>query len=44
MKIINVAVAGPNFMKIAPLMDAYKGYPSIHPMSFFPNGRTFRIL
>ena len=32
MKIINVAGARPNFMKIAPLMDAYKAYPAIKPM------------
>ncbi len=32
MKIINVAGARPNFMKIAPLMEAYKAYPSITPM------------
>jgi UDP-N-acetylglucosamine 2-epimerase (non-hydrolysing) len=32
MKIINVAGARPNFMKIAPLMEAYKAYPGIEPM------------
>jgi len=32
MKIINVAGARPNFMKIAPLMEAYKAYPDITPI------------
>jgi len=32
MKIINVAGARPNFMKIAPLMEAYKAYPDIAPI------------
>jgi len=32
MKIINVAGARPNFMKIAPLMEAYKAHPDIQPM------------
>lgn len=31
-KIINVAGARPNFMKIAPLMEAYKSQPSIQPV------------
>ncbi len=31
-KIINVCGARPNFMKIAPLMDAYKEFPEIEPM------------
>jgi len=31
-KIINVCGARPNFMKIAPLMRAYAGYPSIRPL------------
>ena len=32
MKIINVAGARPNFMKIAPLMEAMAGEPNIEPM------------
>ncbi len=32
MKIINVAGARPNFMKIAPLMDAFAAHPGIEPM------------
>ena len=32
MKIINVAGARPNFMKIAPLMEAFKGHPQIEAM------------
>jgi len=32
MKIINVAGARPNFMKIAPLMDAFREHPDIEPM------------
>jgi UDP-N-acetylglucosamine 2-epimerase (non-hydrolysing) len=32
MKLINVCGARPNFMKIAPLMRAYKEYPSIEPL------------
>ncbi|MFZ2654921.1 MAG: UDP-N-acetylglucosamine 2-epimerase (non-hydrolyzing) [Victivallales bacterium] len=32
MKIINVVGARPNFMKIAPLMEAYKAYPEIEPV------------
>jgi len=32
MKLINVCGARPNFMKIAPLMAAYKGEPSIEPL------------
>ena len=32
MKIINVVGARPNFMKIAPLMKAYKGYTDIEPI------------
>ena len=32
MKIINVAGARPNFMKIAPLMEAYKSSPEIEPI------------
>ena len=32
MKIVLVAGARPNFMKIAPLMDAIKKHPSIHPV------------
>lgn len=30
MKLINVCGARPNFIKIAPLMEAYRAYPSIH--------------
>jgi len=32
LKIINIVGARPNFMKIAPLMEAYKSYPSIKPI------------
>ena len=32
MKIINVVGARPNFMKIAPLMEAYRGCPDIDPL------------
>jgi UDP-N-acetylglucosamine 2-epimerase (non-hydrolysing) len=32
MKIINICGARPNFMKIAPLMDAYRAYPDIRPI------------
>src|SRR6476619_4648453 len=32
MKIINVCGARPNFMKIAPLMQAYRALPSIQPL------------
>ena len=32
MKIINVCGARPNFMKIAPLMDAFEAYPQVQPM------------
>jgi UDP-N-acetylglucosamine 2-epimerase (non-hydrolysing) len=32
MKIINICGARPNFMKIAPLMRAYKRHPSIQPL------------
>ncbi len=31
-RIINVCGARPNFMKIAPLMDAYKSFPEIEPI------------
>ncbi|MGQ9652347.1 MAG: non-hydrolyzing UDP-N-acetylglucosamine 2-epimerase [Phycisphaerae bacterium] len=32
LKIINICGARPNFMKIAPLMRAYRWYPAIEPM------------
>ncbi len=32
MKILNICGARPNFMKIAPLMDAFKSYPQIVPL------------
>ncbi len=32
MKLINVCGARPNFMKIAPLMEAYRRHPSIEPV------------
>lgn len=32
LRIVNVVGARPNFMKIAPLMDAYRGHPSIEPV------------
>jgi UDP-N-acetylglucosamine 2-epimerase (non-hydrolysing) len=32
MKIINIVGARPNFMKIAPLMEAYKRFPAIQPL------------
>lgn len=32
MKLINVCGARPNFMKIAPLMRAYKAFPAIEPL------------
>src|SRR3954467_2547053 len=31
-KVLNVVGARPNFMKIAPLMDAYRDYKEIQPM------------
>jgi len=31
-KIINIVGARPNFMKIAPLMEAYKSFPEIEPL------------
>ena len=32
LRIINVAGARPNFMKIAPLMDEYQKHPTLHPI------------
>ncbi len=32
MKILNIVGARPNFMKIAPIMEAYKPYPEIKPI------------
>ncbi len=32
MKLINICGARPNFMKIAPLMDAYRAFPTIDPL------------
>ena len=32
LKIVNVAGARPNFMKIAPLMEAYREFPAIEPV------------
>lgn len=32
MTIINIVGARPNFMKIAPIMEAYKSHPHIHPL------------
>ena len=32
MKLINVCGARPNFMKIAPLMEAYRAFPNIDPL------------
>ena len=32
MKIINIVGARPNFMKIAPIMEAYRGFPQIEPL------------
>ncbi len=32
MKVINIVGARPNFMKIAPIMAAYDGYPDIEPV------------
>ena len=32
MKLINVCGARPNFMKIAPLMEAYRAFPNIEPI------------
>ena len=40
MKLINVCGARPNFMKIAPLMEAYRAYPSIHPVLYIPASTT----
>lgn len=31
MKLVNICGARPNFMKIAPLMEAYRNFPSIEP-------------
>jgi UDP-N-acetylglucosamine 2-epimerase (non-hydrolysing) len=32
MRILNVCGARPNFMKIAPLMEAYRRHPSVQPL------------
>ena len=32
MKLINVCGARPNFMKIAPLMEAYRAFPLVEPL------------